>query len=41
MFMQAFDRLAYVHGVQKVDVIGDAYIAAANLTEEQVCTRTA
>jgi hypothetical protein len=29
------DRLAYLHGVQKVDVVGDAYIAAANFTEDQ------
>ena len=30
-----FDRLAHLHGVQKVDVIGDAYIAATNFTEDQ------
>jgi class 3 adenylate cyclase len=30
-----FDRLAYLHGVQKIDVIGDSYIAATNLTEHQ------
>jgi hypothetical protein len=30
-----FDRLAYIHGVQKVDVIGDAYVAATNFTEDQ------
>jgi hypothetical protein len=30
-----FDRLAHIHGVQKVDVFGDAYIAAANLTEAE------
>jgi hypothetical protein len=30
------DRLAYIHGVQKIDVIGDAYIAAANFSEDQV-----
>lgn len=29
------DRLAYIHGVQKVDVIGDAYVAATNFTEDQ------
>ena len=29
------DRLAYLHGVQKVDVSGDAYIAATNFTEDQ------
>jgi ankyrin repeat protein len=29
------DRLAHEHGVQKVDVMGDAYIAATNFTEEQ------
>ena len=33
--IKALDRLAYLHGVQKVDVVGDAYIAAANFTEEQ------
>jgi class 3 adenylate cyclase len=32
---RTFDRLAHLHGVQKVDVIGDAYIAAANFTEDQ------
>ena len=30
-----FDRLAHLHGVQKVDIVGDAYIAATNLTEDQ------
>ena len=30
------DALAAEHGVQKVDVIGDAYLAATNFTEEQV-----
>ncbi len=30
-----FDALAYLHGVQKVDVVGDAYIAATNFTEDQ------
>ena len=30
------DHLAYLHGVQKVDVVGDAYIAATNFTEDQV-----
>ena len=30
-----FDRLAHLHGVQKVDIVGDAYIAATNLMEEQ------
>lgn len=30
-----FDRLAYLHGVQKIDVIGDSYIAATNLAEHQ------
>ena len=29
------DQLAYLHGVQKVDVVGDAYIAATNFTEDQ------
>ena len=33
------DRLAYIHGVQKVDVIGDAYVAATNFTEDQVAKR--
>jgi class 3 adenylate cyclase len=31
----ALDALAAEHGVQKVDVIGDAYLAAANLFEDQ------
>jgi class 3 adenylate cyclase len=30
-----FDRLAHLHDVQKVDTIGDAYIAATNLLEDQ------
>jgi class 3 adenylate cyclase len=30
-----FDRLAYIHGVQKIDVVGDAYIAATNFVEDQ------
>ena len=30
-----FDDLAYLHGVQKIDVVGDAYIAATNFMEEQ------
>ena len=30
-----FDQLALLHGIQKVDVIGDAYIAACNFTAEQ------
>jgi class 3 adenylate cyclase len=29
------DMLAYLHGVQRVDIIGDAYIAAANLSDDQ------
>ena len=29
------DRLAHLHGVQKVDVMGDAYIAATNFTQDQ------
>ena len=29
------DRLAYLHGVQKIDIIGDAYVAATNFTEDQ------
>ena len=32
-----FDRLAHLHGVQKIDVVGDAYIATTNFMEEQVC----
>ena len=31
----AFDALALRHGVQRVDVIGDCYVAAANFLEEQ------
>jgi class 3 adenylate cyclase len=30
-----FDHLAHLHGVQKVDIVGDAYMAAANFTEDQ------
>jgi class 3 adenylate cyclase len=30
-----FDRLAHLHGVQKVDMVGDSYIAATNFTEDQ------
>jgi class 3 adenylate cyclase len=30
-----FDDLAYHHGVQKIDVVGDAYIAATNFVEDQ------
>ena len=30
-----FDRLAHLHGVQKVDIIGDAYVAATNLLVDQ------
>ena len=30
-----FDKLAYMHGIQKVDIIGGVYIAAANFTEIQ------
>jgi class 3 adenylate cyclase len=30
-----FDALAQLHGVQKVDVIGDAYLAACNVLEDQ------
>jgi adenylate cyclase len=29
------DRLAHIHGVQKIDVVGDAYIATTNFTEPQ------
>ena len=36
-----FDRLAYVHGVQKVDVVGDAYIAATNFVEDQATDHAA
>ena len=32
---EKFDRPAHLHGVQKVDIVGDAYIAATNLMEEQ------
>jgi hypothetical protein len=31
-----FDELALRHGVQKIDVIGDAYLAATNVMEDQV-----
>ena len=31
-----FDRLAAAHGVQKVDIIGDAYLAATNFMLDQV-----
>ena len=31
-----FDRLATIHGVQKVDIIGDAYLAATNFLVDQV-----
>ena len=31
-----FDALAQKHGVQKIDVIGDAYLAATNVIEDQV-----
>ena len=31
-----FDFLAQRHGVQKIDVIGDAYLAATNVMEDQV-----
>ena len=30
-----FDALAQLHGVQKLDVIGDAYLAATNVLEDQ------
>ena len=36
-----FDRLAYIHGVQKIDVVGDAYIAAANFVEDQAADHAA
>ena len=32
---QQLDALSYRHGVQKIDIIGDCYIAATNFTEEQ------
>ena len=32
---QKFDLLSYHHGVQKIDIVGDSYIAATNFTEEQ------
>ncbi len=35
MFAQ-LDELAQLHGVQKIDVIGDAYLAATNVIEDQV-----
>jgi class 3 adenylate cyclase len=30
-----FDALAQAHGIQRVDIIGDAYMAATNLLEDQ------
>jgi hypothetical protein len=35
-----FDELAQRHGVQKIDVIGDAYLAATNVMEDQVLEPT-
>ena len=35
------DNLAQLHGIQKIDVIGDAYLAASNLLEEQECDHAA
>ena len=32
---QQLDALSYRHGVQKIDIVGDCYIAATNFTEEQ------
>ena len=36
-----FDALAQLHGVQKVDVIGDAYLAATNVLEDQAADHAA
>ena len=36
-----FDALAQLHGVQKVDVIGDAYLAACNVLEDQAADHAA
>ena len=36
-----FDLLAQLHGVQKVDVIGDAYLAATNVLEDQAADHAA
>ena len=35
------DALAQLHGVQKVDVIGDAYLAATNILEDQAADHAA
>ena len=36
-----FDALAQLHGVQKIDVIGDAYLAATNVLEDQAADHAA
>jgi class 3 adenylate cyclase len=36
-----FDDLSYLHGVQKIDVVGDAYIAATNFMEDQAADHAA
>ena len=36
-----FDALAQLHGVQKLDVIGDAYLAATNVLEDQAADHAA
>ena len=36
-----FDALAQLHGVQKIDVIGDAYLAATNVIEDQAADHAA
>jgi class 3 adenylate cyclase len=32
---RALDKLAYIHGVQKIDVLGEIYLAATNFSESQ------
>jgi class 3 adenylate cyclase len=32
---RALDKLAYIHGVQKIDVLGEVYLAATNFSESQ------
>ena len=36
-----FDALARLHGIQKLDVIGDAYLAATNMLEDQAADHAA
>ena len=36
-----FDALARLHGIQKLDVIGDAYLAATNVLEDQAADHAA